>query len=51
MNSYAEEINESEQVCISTKLLRLILDAKYEKVDLNRVMKNQCQNMIEVQPN
>ena len=29
MNTYAEEINELEQFCTSTKLLHVILDAKY----------------------
>ena len=48
-NVYAEEINESEQVHTSTKRLCVILDAKYEKPDLNKVMKNQCQDLIEIQ--
>ena len=43
MNAYAKEINESEQVCTSTKQLGDILDAKYEKADLNRAMKSQYQ--------
>ena len=29
MNTYAEKVHESEQALISTKLLRVILDAKY----------------------
>ena len=33
MKAYAENINESEQVRTSTKILRLSLDTKYEKVD------------------
>ena len=41
MNAYTEAIYEPEQVRTSTKLLRVILDAKYEKADLNKVMKNQ----------
>ena len=44
-NAYAEEINELEQVLTSTKKLRAILDAKYKKADLNKVMKNQFQNL------
>ena len=40
MNDYVEAICESEQVRTSTKLLRTILDAKYEKESLNKVMKN-----------
>ena len=31
----------------STKQLRTILDDKYEKTDLNKVMKNQCQHLTE----
>ena len=44
MNSYADEGYELGQVRTSTKKLRTILDAKYEKSDLNKVMKNQCQH-------
>ena len=40
MNNYADYF---------TKLLRVILDTKYVKADLNKVMKNQCQNLIETQ--
>ena len=39
MNAYTEEINESEQVRTSTKRWRLILDAKYKKQNINKVMK------------
>ena len=38
MNAYTEEINEPEQVCTCTKRLRVILDDKYEKAYLNKVM-------------
>ena len=48
-NSYAEEIYESEHVCTADEQLRIILDAKYEKVDLNKAMENQCQNLTETQ--
>ena len=34
INSYAEEINEPEQVHTSTKQLREISDASFEKADL-----------------
>ena len=51
MNAYAEEINESEQVCTSTKRLCIILDDKYEKADINKVMENQYQPLIEGQCN
>ena len=50
-SSYIEEIHESEQVRTYTNLLRVILDAKYKKSDLNRVTENQRQNLKEVQPN
>ena len=49
MKAYTEEINESEQVRTSTKQLHVILDAKYEKAYLNKVMKNQCQHLTETQ--
>ena len=42
-NSYTEEIHESEHVKNDPKLLRLILDAKYEKENLHKVMENKCQ--------
>ena len=51
MNAYAEELNEPEQVPTSNKLLHVILDAKYEKEDLNKVVENQCQHLTEVQRN
>ena len=44
MNVYVEEKFESEQVRTYTKLLRTILDTKYERKDLNEVMKNQCRH-------
>ena len=37
-NAYAEEIYESKHVRTTTKQLRVILDAKYEKANLNKVM-------------
>ena len=40
MRAYAEEVHESEQVHTSTKQLRVLLDAKYEKSDSNKVMGN-----------
>ena len=42
---------ESEQVHTSTKQLREILDYKYEKLDLNKVMKNKSQHLIKTQHN
>ena len=44
-------MNELEQVCTSTKLLHVILDAKYEEEDLNKVKENQCQHLTELQRN
>ena len=41
-NAYVQELYESEHVCTATKQLCVILDAKYEKVDLHKVMENQC---------
>ena len=46
-----KEIHESEKVRTSTKRLRVVLDAKYEKADLDKVMKNQRQKLIETQRN
>ena len=41
MSTYMKEVYEEEQVLTSTKQLCVILDAKYEKDDLNEVLKNQ----------
>ena len=51
MDACAEKVNESEQVHTYTKLLRVILDAKYEKAFLNKIMENQCQHLTKVQGN
>ena len=40
-NDYVEEAHESEHVLTSTKKLRVILDAKYEKADLHKVIETQ----------
>ena len=50
-NDYTEEIHGSEQVRTSTKWLRLILDDKYKKEDLHKIMTNQCQKWTETQSN
>ena len=47
--AYVREVYESEHVCTATKTLRVILDAKYEKADLHKVMENQCQHLTETQ--
>ena len=50
-NAYTEEVYESEHVHTATKRLRVILDAKYEKEDLHKVMKTQCQILTMTQNN
>ena len=50
-NDYVEEVYESEHVHTATKLLRVILDAKYENVDLIKVMETQCQHLTRIQRN
>ena len=50
-NAYVEEVYESERVQTATKILRVILDAKYEKSDLHKVMENQCQHLTTTQRN
>ena len=51
MNSFIEELFQLEHVETSTKQLCTILGANYKKEDLKKVMKNQCQNLIEEQYN
>ena len=46
-----EKINTSKEVCTFTKLLDVILDAKYKKSDLNKVMKNLCQHLTKAHRN
>ena len=41
MNSYADEVYESEQNRTCNKRLGVTLDDKYERADLKRVMGNQ----------
>ena len=50
-NAYVEELYESEHVCTATEQLRVILDAKYEKADLHKVMENQCRHLPMTQRN
>ena len=45
INSYVNKCLESNIKIISTCRLRRILDAKYEKADLNKVMDKQCQHL------
>ena len=44
-------MHESEKVCTSTKRLRVVLDPKFVKADVNQVMKNQLQHLIETKRN
>ena len=50
-DAYVEKIYGSAHVCASTTLLRLILDAKYKKADLHKVMELKCQNLTMTQRN
>ena len=51
MNACAEEAYESEHVPNYIKKLHAILDAKYEKSDVNKVMENKCQYLTQIQRN
>ena len=51
MNSYAEEVYELEHVHTTTKVVLAILDSKYEKADLHKVMETQCQHLTVTQRN
>ena len=44
-NAYVKEVYKSENVRTAAKRLRVILDAKYEKADLHKVMENRCQHL------
>ena len=50
-NAYFKEVYDSEHVLTATKLLRVILDAKYKKSDLHEFMENQCQHLTTTQRN
>ena len=50
-NAYVEEVYDSDQLRTAKKRLRIILDAKYEKSDLHKVMENQCQHLTMTQHN
>ena len=47
--AYVEEVYELEHIRTATKQLRAILDAKYEKADLDKVMGTQCQHLTKIQ--
>ena len=50
-DAYVKEVYESENVRTATKWLRVILDAKYEKSDLHKVIENKCQHLTMTQRN
>ena len=50
-NVYVEEVYGSQNVRTATKKLRVILNAKYEKADLHKVMEKKCQNLAMTQRN
>ena len=50
-DAYVEEVYESEYVRTATKRLRVILDAKYGKYNLHKVMETQCQHLKMTQRN
>ena len=50
-DAYVEEVYESEHIRTSTKQIRVILDAKYEKANLHKVMETQCQHLTIPQRN
>ena len=50
-NDYIKEVYESQHVRTATKRLRVILYARYKKLDLHKVMENQCQHSTMTQRN
>ena len=42
---YVYECLKSEITISSTRIMQIILDTKYEKSDINKVMKEQCQHL------
>ena len=45
INAYVNECFEYESAISATHKMRRILDANYEKADLNKVMTEQCQHL------
>ena len=43
--SYVKNISESESAISSTWLMQIVLDANYEKSELNKVVSKQCQTL------
>ena len=50
-NAYVKEVYESQHVRTATKIVRVILYAKYEKADLHKVMENKYQHLTMTQRN
>ena len=50
-NYYVKEVYESKHVRTGTKWLRVLLDTKYEREDLHKVMENQCKHLTMTQRN
>ena len=50
-NAYVKGVYKLEHVHTDTRRLRVILDAKYEKVDLHKFMENKCQHLTMTQRN
>ena len=50
-NNYVEEVYKSEHVRTATKQLWVTLDAKYEKIDLHKVMETQRKHLTTTQRN
>ena len=48
---YVKEVYKSENLLTATKKLHIILDAKYEKENLHKVMETQCQHLTMTQRN
>ena len=48
-HAYVKEVYDSEHVRTDTKWLRVILDTKYEKSYLHKVMETQCQHLTMTQ--
>ena len=44
-DTYIKDLYDSEHVHTDTKLVFVLLDAKYKKADLHNVMENQCQHL------
>ena len=45
INSYIDKCLKDESVISSTQMMRRILDAKYEKEDINKAISEQCQHL------